>query len=111
MKLPKLSENERALIREGDTPHTELRKRLAQQHPVHDEIAKAYQNLGGTTGLTNWAEKNQTDFYKMFSQTAPKPQHHRHEGELKIALSLQRNPHLDGDPIEAEYEEEKPDAL
>jgi hypothetical protein len=95
-QLPKLSPQERHDIEQGATPHDRLRQALANQHPVHDEFAKAYNNLGGTVGLTDWAQMNQTDFYKMFAKLAPTPQAVKHSGEVKISLSLQRNPHLDG---------------
>ena len=93
--LPAMTDEERQDVVEGRTGHTRLRQALAKQHPIHDEFAKAYQNLGGTTGLTDWAEDNQTDFYKLFAKLAPTPQAVKHSGEVKIALSLQRNPHLD----------------
>jgi hypothetical protein len=104
--LPALTPQERRDIAQGNTSLPRLRQHLSDQHPVLEEIAKTYDNLGGTVGLTNWAEKNPTDFYKMFAATAPKPQQVEHTGGLEIRLSLQRNPYLDGEaPEDAEYDD------
>lgn len=59
--------------RDGQFGQTRLRQILAHQHPVHEEFAKAYQNLGGVVALTDWAEDNKTEFYKLFAKTAPTP--------------------------------------
>jgi hypothetical protein len=90
--LPALTEQKRHEVMEGATPHSELRKALAAQHPIHDEFAKAYQNLGGTTGLTDWAEDNQTDFYKLVAKMAPTPQHVQHSGGIKLEMVLAPSP-------------------
>jgi len=94
-QLAQMSPQELTEVEEGCTPHSELRKRMASQHPIHGEFAKAYENLGGTVGLTDWAQDNQSSFYKLWARLAPAPQAVKHSGELNISLSLQRNPHLD----------------
>jgi hypothetical protein len=62
---------------------------------VHEEFAMAYDNLGGVVGLTDWAEENKTDFYKLFAKTAPTP---------KEATFVQINNTLNnsGDVLEAQ---------
>ena len=92
---------------QGATPHTELRKRMAKSHPIHNEFAKAFDNLGATTHLTDWAQQHPTDFYKLFARMAPTPQHHKFEGKLEIGMSLQRSA-LD-EPIDAEFTTETED--
>ncbi len=104
--LPTLTPQQHHEVMQGSAGLPELRKRLAAQHPIHEAFGMAFDNLNGVTGLTDWAQKNQTDFYKLFKSLAPTPQNVRHSGQVKIALSLQRNPALDGEaPIDAEFEE------
>ena len=90
--LAKLSPEDRHLVEQGGTPHDRLRQQLAEQHPIHDEFAKAYSNLGGVTGLTNWAKDNQSEFYKILPKLAPAPQHVKHSGGIELRLSLKPSP-------------------
>lgn len=90
--LPVLTPEERHDVMEGIDDRPNLRKALAAQHPVHEQFAMAYENLGGVVGLTDWAQKNQTDFYKMVHATAPKPIAVKHSGGMKIELALARSP-------------------
>lgn len=77
--LNSLDDTELERIEQGEPlgvrPGGRLRQVLAHQHPIHDEIRKVYDNIGGTKGFTDWAEKpeNQTAFYKMFARVAPQP--------------------------------------
>lgn len=84
--LPALTEEERYEIQQGNGP-TRLRQVLAHQHPVHEALGKAFDNLGGVTNLTRWAEQNQTEFYKLFAKTAPQPKE-----QTFIAINGQLNP-------------------
>lgn len=82
-----------------------LRQTMSKQHSIHGEFGEVYESLGGQAHLKEWADENPTDFYRMFASMAPKPVQHKHEGELKISLSLQRNDALDGDHIPGEHEQ------
>lgn len=74
IRFPKLSEEDQFLAQQGDpSSPPRLRQVLAQQHPIHEEFNKAYQNLGGVVGLTDWAEDNPTQFYRLFAKMAPQP--------------------------------------
>ena len=88
---------------------SQLVQSLKKQHPLHGEFAEVYETLGAQAHLKEWADENPTDFYRMFTAMAPKPQQVKHSGEIKISLSLQRNPFLDDEnntEIEdAEFEE------
>ncbi len=93
-------------IRLPPPARSQLVRNLQQQHPLHGEFAEVYEDLGAQQHLKEWADENPTDFYRMFTQMAPKPQQVKHSGKIHIALSLQRNPALDGEqPIDAEFEE------
>lgn len=85
--LPALTDEERQVIEQGGAPNR-LRQVLAHQHPVHEAMGKAFDNMGGVTGLTHWAEDNKTDFYKLFAKTAPQP---------KEATFVQINTQINGE--------------
>lgn len=36
-----------------------------------DNIIAVFNRLGGTAGMARWAEKNQTEFYKLYARLIP----------------------------------------
>jgi hypothetical protein len=77
MEHPKLkfSKAEIATIREGGIPdhQTPLRQAFAQNHPLHEDFAMAYSNIGGVVALTDWAEEAPGEFLKLMVKLAPAP--------------------------------------
>lgn len=47
-------------------------QKMTEQHPIYGAFAYAFEELGGVDALTDWAEQNPTDFYRIFSRMVPK---------------------------------------
>lgn len=51
-----------------------------------DNIAAVFTRLGGTAAMARWAEKNQSDFYKLYARLIPVE--HTGEGGGPVVLKL-----------------------
>jgi hypothetical protein len=51
-----------------------LRQKMAASHPFHEQMALAYDAIGGLQALQEWAEDNPTEFFKLMMKAAPPPQ-------------------------------------
>ena len=68
-------------------------------------VMSVFEQMGGLTRMTAWAEGNPTDFYtKLFPKMIQRSQHVDHSGTITIDDAISRLEKLD-DAIDAEYEE------
>lgn len=68
-------------------------------------VMSVFEQMGGLTRMTAWAETNPTDFYtKLFPKMIQRSQHVDHSGSITIDDAITRLEKLD-DAVDAEYEE------
>lgn len=67
-----------------------------------DAMQEAYEQLGGVNRLTLWADRNYTEFVRLFSKTIPQTQLLDIQGKMQMQIlpALPPSP-LDGDYIDA----------
>lgn len=63
-----------ALIK--STPPATVKEAFQGSHPIHRALGDAFEQLGGVSFLTDWAEQNPTDFVKILLALAPPPTNH-----------------------------------
>lgn len=91
-----------------------LRERMASQHPFHEQLAEAYEAIGGVTALQEWAEDHPGDFFRMMMKASPPPMQTAKGGAGGMTLNLSLHPALapgpldigGGSDIEGYFEEE-----
>lgn len=68
-------------------------------------VMSVFEQMGGLTRMTAWADSNPTDFYtKLFPKMIQRSQHVDHSGTITIDDAITRLEKND-EPIDAEYEE------
>jgi len=51
-----------------------------------DAMAEAYEQIGGVRRLTLWADKNTTEFYRLFKATIPQAQLLEIQGKMQMQI-------------------------
>ena len=67
---------------------------LSEQHPIYGAFGHAFKEIGGVEALTDWAEQNPTDFYRIFSRMVPK------ESGGATTIAIQVNANLGPTPLD-----------
>jgi hypothetical protein len=74
-----------------------MQQQLGQVHPIHAQFLQAFEELGGIERMKEWADENYTDFMKIFSRMAPRPQTEINAGRIEIVVHSSLKPSaLDG---------------
>lgn len=103
--MPERPETPRNLLQERQLA---LREKMAGQHPFHEQMAMAYEEIGGLDALVEWAEDNPSQFFTLMMKAAPPPQAAPGKGGGGLNLTLNLHPSLapgplDVGPIDGEF--------
>jgi len=77
-----------------------LRERMAAQHPFHEQLADAYEAIGGVEALQEWAEDNPGEFFRMMMKASPPPMQTAKGGAGGMTLNLSLHPALAPGPLD-----------
>ena len=77
-----------------------LRERMASQHPFHEQLADAYEKIGGVAALQEWAEDNPGEFFRMMMKASPPPMQTAKGGQGGMTLNLSLHPSLAPGPLD-----------
>jgi hypothetical protein len=77
-----------------------LRQKMAHQHPFHEEMAQAYERIGGLDALTEWAEDNPGKFFELMMKAAPIPPAPPGKPQGTMTLNLSLHPSLAPGPLD-----------
>lgn len=53
---------------------TDLPAFMARHHPIHGIFGAVFEEVGGQAKMVDWAQKNYTEFVKIFARMAPAAQ-------------------------------------
>jgi hypothetical protein len=88
-------------------------RRKFERQVFLDAMAEAFEQIGGVRRLTLWADKNETEFFRLMKSTIPQAQLLDIQGKMQMQIlpALPPSP-LDGDYIDATPEPGRnPEAL
>lgn len=69
-----------------------LQDQLPQVHPIHGVFLQVFEELGGAERMKEWADENYTDFMRIFSKIAPRPQNEAISNHANIIVHHQLGP-------------------